>query len=172
MISSHRWRKSVFEAAYNWQPGACAGSRETLARRVQTGNWSYRIGMNIARVYCRAGRNDEARVYPLRVLEFSPDLHSHDLTKTIGSKTRPFPHQAGELRFLRPRSKARAVGMTSISLRSKDSQPRPGSLFQVRYLSTARSESACAGAPASHCWRRASKNSSTRPKISGALFDS
>ena len=87
------------------------GSRETLARRVQTGNWSYRIGMNIARVYCRAGMNDEARVYPLRVLEFSPDLHSHDLTKTIGSKTRPFPHQAGEVRFLRPRSKAR---MTSI----------------------------------------------------------
>jgi len=34
------------------------------------------IGMNLARVYCLAGKGDEAKAYILRVLQFSPDLGS------------------------------------------------------------------------------------------------
>jgi hypothetical protein len=30
--------------------------------------------MNLARVYCQAGKGDEAKAYVLRVLQFSPDL--------------------------------------------------------------------------------------------------
>jgi len=33
-----------------------------------------RIGMNVARVYCEAGRAEKAREYVSRVLEFNPDL--------------------------------------------------------------------------------------------------
>jgi len=32
------------------------------------------IGMNLARTFCAAGKNDEARSYVLRVLEFNPDM--------------------------------------------------------------------------------------------------
>jgi Tfp pilus assembly protein PilF len=44
------------------------------------------IGMNIARVYCAAGKLDQARSYVLRVLEFNPDMSTaknmlHDLDR-------------------------------------------------------------------------------------------
>ena len=32
------------------------------------------IGMNLARVYCQAGKGDDAKAYILRVLQFNPDL--------------------------------------------------------------------------------------------------
>ena len=44
------------------------------------------VGMNIARIYCGAGRVDQARTYVGRVLEFNPDLpEAKVLMKSLAS---------------------------------------------------------------------------------------